>query len=257
MMLDTIKEQSKELRLPYINRHIEDHIKQANIENSSYDEFLSNLFSYEIELRHNNSMNKRIQGAKFPYKKYLDELDVNSLPDGVKSHYKQLCSLDFIKSKQNIILAGNPGTGKTHISIGLGIKACMEGYNVFYANVPNLIIELKEAKNDRILNRLKRKFQKYDCVILDELGYISFDKEGAELLFNFISARSEVKSTIITTNLSFDRWKEIFHDPVITAAIVDRVTHKSYVINMNGSSYRIKQTKEFITNNANYLKGEK
>lgn len=112
-----------------------------------------------------------------------------------------------------------------------------------------MIIELKEAKNERILNRLKRKFEKYDLIILDELGYISFDREGAELLFNFISTRSEVKSTIITTNLSFDRWNEIFHDPVITAAIVDRITHRSYVINMNGNSYRIKETKEFLMNN--------
>lgn len=246
-MLNKIKEQSKELRLPYIHKHIEEHVSQANIENNSYEEFLINLFDYEIELRRNNSMNKRIRQAKFSYMKYLDELELDSLPDGMKNHYKQLKSLDFIKGKQNVILAGNPGTGKTHISIGLGIKACMEGYKVYYANVPNLIIELKEAKNDRVLNRLKRKFQKFDLIILDELGYVSFDKEGAEILFNFISSRSEIKSTIITTNLSFDRWNEIFHDPVITAAIVDRITHKSYVINMNGNCYRIKQTKEFLT----------
>jgi DNA replication protein DnaC len=245
-MIERLKKQTKELRLPYMNKNIEEHIKQANIENSSYEEFLTNILDYEIELRRNNSTKKRIQTAKFPYKKYLDEIDIASLPDGVKSHYKNICSLDFIKDRQNIILAGNPGTGKSHISIGLGIKACMEGYNVYYAHVPNMIIELKEAKNERVLNRLKKKFQKYDLIILDELGYISFDKEGAELLFNFISSRSEIKSTIITTNLSFDRWKEIFHDPVITAAIVDRITHKSYVINMNGNSYRMKQTKEFL-----------
>jgi DNA replication protein DnaC len=106
-----------------------------------------------------------------------------------------------------------------------------------------------EAKNEHVLNRLKRKFQKYDLVILDELGYISFDREGAELLFNFISSRSEIKSTIITTNLSFDSWDEIFHDPVITAAMVDRITHRSFVINMNGNSYRIKQTKEYLMAN--------
>lgn len=256
-MIERLKEQTKELRLPYMNKNIEEHIKQANIENSSYEEFLSNMLDYEIELRRNNSTNKRIQIAKFPYKKYLDEIDMDALPEGVKGHYKHICSLEFIKSKQNIILAGNPGTGKSHISIGLGLKACMEGYNVYYANVPNLIIELKEAKNERVLNRLKNKFQRFDLIILDELGYISFDKEGAELLFNFISSRSEVKSTIITTNLSFDRWKEIFHDPVITAAIVDRITHRSYMINMNGSSYRMKQTKEFILSNEKLKKGEK
>lgn len=250
-MIERLKAQAKELRLPYMNKNIEEHVKQANIENSSYEEFLINLFDYEIELRRNNSTQKRIRTAKFPYKKYLDEIDIDALPEGVKGHFKHLCSLDFIKSNQNIIFAGNPGTGKSHLSIGLGIKACMEGYNVYYANVPNLIIELKEARNERLLNRLKKRFEKFDLIILDELGYISFDKEGAELLFNFISSRSEIKSTIITTNLSFDRWHEIFHDPVITAAIVDRITHKSYVINMNGNSYRMKQTKEFILNNTN------
>ena len=169
-----------------------------------------------------------------------------ALPQGVQSQYHQLCSLDFIKNKQNLILSGNPGTGKTHMSIGLGMKACQEGYHVYFAHVPNLIIELKEAKNKRILQRLKKKFEKYDLIILDELGYISFDKEGAELLFNFISSRTEQASTIFTTNLTFDGWNEIFHDPIITAAMVDRITHQSYVINMNGTSYRLRQTREFI-----------
>jgi len=105
-----------------------------------------------------------------------------------------------------------------------------------------LIIKLKEAKNERTLITLKKRFEKYELIILDELGYISFDKEGAELLFNLISSRTENASTIFTTNLSFDRWDEIFHDKVLTTAIVDRITHQSYVINMNGESYRMKQS---------------
>src|SRR5690606_19325730 len=129
------------------------------------------------------------------------------------------------------------------------MEACLAGYRVFFATVPSLINQLKEHRSERTLRSFELKFEKYDLIILDELGYISFDREGAELLFNFISTRSEVKSTIITTNLSFDRWNEIFHDPVITAAIVDRITHRSYVINMNGNSYRIKETKEFLMNN--------
>jgi len=145
-------------------------------------------------------------------------------------------------------MAGNPGTGKTHLSIGLGIKAAQKGYKVYFAHVPSLIVELKESRNERKLLTFKRKIEKYDLIILDELGYVSFDKEGAELLFNMISERVERASTIITTNLSFDRWDEIFHDPVITAAIVDRITHKSYVLNMNGTSYRYREQKSFISN---------
>lgn len=241
-----IKELAKQLRLPYLSQNIQLHLEQARIENKSYEEFLLELLQYEVQLRHQNGILSRIRNAKFPYQKTLEELDVVALPQGVQSQYHQLCSLDFIKNKQNLILSGNPGTGKTHMSIGLGMKACQEGYHVYFAHVPNLIIELKEAKNERILQCLKKKFEKYDLIILDELGYISFDKEGAELLFNFISSRTEQASTIFTTNLTFDRWNEIFHDPIITAAMVDRITHQSYVINMNGTSYRLRQTREFI-----------
>lgn len=245
-MNELLRKYEKQLRLPYIYQNIEHHLEQARIENSSYEEFLLTLFEYESELRAQNGITSRIRAAKFPYLKYLDDLQVDSLPLPAREKYHTLTSLDFIKKKQNIIFAGNPGTGKTHLSIGLGIRACEQGCHVYFAHVPSLIIELKEAKNERILRLLKKKFKKYDLIILDELGYISFDKEGAELLFNFISDRCEHASTIFTTNLPFDRWDEIFHDAVITAAIVDRITHKSYVINMNGNSYRLQESKEFM-----------
>ena len=115
-----------------------------------------------------------------------------------------------------------------------------------FAHVSNLIIELKEAKNERILQRLKKKFEKYDLITLDELGYMSFDKEEVELLFNFICSRTEKASTIFTTNLTFDCWGDIFHNPTIAVVMVDHITHQSYVINMNGTSYRLRQTRKFI-----------
>lgn len=245
-MEELIKGYAKQLRLPYIYQNIPHHLEQARIENKSYEEFLLGLFQYEGELRSQNGVSSRIRAAKFPYLKYLEELQVDALPLQAQEKFHALNSLDFISKKQNIILAGNPGTGKTHLSIGLGIKACQDGFHTYFAHVPNLIIELKEAKNERVLQRLKNKFKKYDLIILDELGYISFDKEGAELLFNFISDRCEHASTIFTTNLPFERWNEIFHDAVITAAIVDRITHKSYVINMSGMSYRLQESKEFL-----------
>ncbi|TDX39368.1 IstB-like ATP binding protein [Halanaerobium congolense] len=136
--------------------------------------------------------------------------------------------------------------GKSHLSIGLGIKACNEGYKVFFATVPQFINQLKETQSERRLTNFESKFQKYDLIILDELGYISFDQKGSELLFSFLSLRAERKSTIITSNLSFERWNEVFNDPALTAAMVDRLTHKSYVINMNGNSYRMKETEEWL-----------
>jgi len=122
----------------------------------------------------------------------------------------------------------------------------MAGYKVLFATIPLLINQLKESRSERTLIRLESKFEKYDLVIADELGYISFDKEGSELLFTHLSLRAGRKSTIITTNLSFERWDEIFSDSVMTAAMIDRLTHKSYILNMNGNSYRLKETREWL-----------
>ena len=152
-----IKPYTKTLRLPYIHQNISVHLEQARLENQSYEEFLTHLFQYEVELRQQNSVNARIRAAKFPYLKHLEELDIHALPLEAQKHYQTLKSLDFIEKKQNVILAGNPGTGKSHTAIGLGIKACQAGYHVYFAHVPTLIIELKEAKNERVLQRLKRK----------------------------------------------------------------------------------------------------
>ncbi|WP_341350046.1 MULTISPECIES: ATP-binding protein [Clostridium] len=143
---------------------------------------------------------------------------------------------------QNVILVGNPGTGKTHVSIGLGIKACMEGYKVLFTTIPLLITKLKECNSQKTLTYFERRFEKYDLVIADELGYISFDKEGAEPLFTNLSLRASRKSIIITTNLFFDRWEEIFGDPVITSAMVDRLTNKAHIIDMTGDSYRLRES---------------
>ena len=132
------------------------------------------------------------------------------------------------------------------IATGLGIKACLEGYRVFFTTVPLLINQLKKARGASTLRSFELRFEKYDLVIADELGYISFDRQGSELLFTNLSLRAGRKSTIITTNLSFERWDEIFLDPVITAAMIDRLTYKSYMVNMNGPSYRMKETKEWM-----------
>ena len=138
-------------------------------------------------------------------------------------------------------------TGKTHIAIGLGIKACMQGYSVMFTQVSKLLTQIRECHSSRTLRILESRFEKYDLVICDELGYISFDKQGAEMLFNHLSLRSGIKSTIITSNQSFDKWQDIFgKDTILTAALLDRLTHKAYLVNMNGKSYRMKETKKMI-----------
>ena len=157
---------------------------------------------------------------------------------------KLLKNLDFIKEGRNVILAGNAGTGKTHISIGLGIQACMEGYRVWFTTIPLLINQIK-CRSQRTLRAFQNRFEKYDLVIADEMGYISFDKEGAELLFTHLSLRANQKATIITTNLSFERWGDISRS-VMTAAMIDRLTHQAYIVNMIGDSYRMKETEKWL-----------
>jgi DNA replication protein DnaC len=244
--INEIKEYIKELKIPGINQGLRMKIEEAYKYNQPYEELLKDIFVEAYDVRKENGRKNRIRNARFPYKKYLDELQVDYLPEDARNRFKELRTLNFINEGRNIILAGNPGTGKTHLSIGLGIKACNEGHKVFFTTAASLINELKETRSDKKLYTFEKRFEKYDLIIIDELGYISFDKEGSELLFTFLSLRAERKSTIITTNLSFDRWNEIFNDAVLTAALIDRMTHKSYVINMNGDSYRIKETREWL-----------
>ena len=245
-IINEIKEYVKELKIPGINQGLKMKIEEAYKLNQSYEELLRDIFMEAYDIRKENGRKNRIRNARFPYKKYLDELQVDYLPEDAKKKFKELKTLKFIEEGRNIILAGNPGTGKTHLSIGLGINACNKGYKVFFTTAASLINELKETRSDKKLYTFEKRFEKYDLIILDELGYISFDKEGSELLFTFLSLRAERKSTIITTNLSFDRWNEIFNDAVLTAALIDRMTHKSYVLNMNGESYRIRETREWL-----------
>lgn len=245
-LITEIKKYVTELKIPGINQSLKMKIEEAYRLDKSYEEFLKEIFEEAYDLRKENGRKGRIRNAKFPYSKYLDSLQIEFLPEEAKKKLKELKTLEFIEEGRNIILAGNPGTGKTHLSIGLGIECCNKGYKVYFATVPSLINELKESRSNKRLHSFEKRFERYDLIILDELGYISFDKEGSELLFTFLSLRAERKSTIITTNLSFDRWNEIFNDVVLTAALIDRMTHNSFVINMNGGSYRMKETKEWL-----------
>ena len=237
---------TKELRLPAIRSNYGSHSQKAIKNKQSYEDYLLALLKDEFESRVKNRKASRIRQADFPYKKYLHDLQRQELPPEAGEKISTLESLEFINAGQNIILAGNPGTGKTHLAIGLGIKACMEDYKVFFTTVPRLITQIRECRSQKTLRNLESRFEKYDLVICDEFGYISFDKQGAELLFSHLSLRAGRRSTIITTNLSFERWSEIFGDPVLTAAMVDRLTHKSFMINMNGKSFRAKETKKWL-----------
>jgi DNA replication protein DnaC len=250
MIEQTVQEQivalSKELKMPGIRKVFREESELAATSEISYEQYLLNILEKEYELRLENRRKARIRSAQFPYRKYLEDLKIEDLPEDGQKKLKLFKNLNFLENGQNIIMSGTTGTGKSHIAVGLGIKACLAGYKVLFVSVPTLITQLKESRSQRTLRATEAKFEKYDLVIADELGYISFDKEGAELLFTNLSLRAGRKSTIITTNFSFDRWSEIFHDPVLTAAMVDRLTHKAYLVNMSGPSYRTKETQEWM-----------
>jgi DNA replication protein DnaC len=237
---------TKDIGLPGIRKNYEILIEEFKERENEYDVFLRKLLEIEYISRQKSRKQSRIRQADFPYKRYLEDLNVEDLPIDAKNKLSDLEKLAFIKQGRNIILSGNPGTGKTHISIGLGIKACLNDYKVLFTTVPRLITQIKESRSEKTLRYFENRFEKYDLVICDEFGYISFDKEGAELLFSHLSLRAGIKSTIITTNLSFDRWDEIFGDTILTAAMVDRLTHKAHMLNMNGKSYRAKETKQWL-----------
>ena len=205
-------------------------------------DYLHGLLQAEVSESESRAIQRRIKQAGFPYKKYLSDLEVDCLPEDLRKRLPELRTLRFIENGQNIIFTGNPGTGKTHTAIGLGIEACEAGYKVLYTTVPYLVTELKESNDKKKLRTFERRFEKFDLVIADELGYISFDREGVDLLFSNLSLRAMSKSTIITSNLTFNRWDEVFGDAAITSAIVDRLTYKAILIDMEGDSYRLRET---------------
>ena len=226
------------LRLNAIGDYLEEAITSA----TDYEGFLHQLLRMEVDAEEKRARERKIKAAKFPYRKHIEDLEMNLLPEGMQKRLPELCTLDFIREGKNIIMTGNPGTGKTHTAIGLGIKACEQGYRVLYTTIPYLVTELKESNSKQKLRTYQKRFEKYDLIIADELGYISFDREAADLLFTVLSLRASQKSTIITSNLTFERWDEIFGDAAITSAIVDRLTYKAYLIDMEGDSYRLRET---------------
>lgn len=235
------------LHLPYIKNSYNEAISESKDKQYGYEDFLKLILQHEVDLRKQNGINTRIKRARFPYLKTFEEMDFSAFSLEVSNKIRELQSLDFLRTGQNVILVGNPGVGKTHTALALGIRACMEGKSVLYITVPNLITELKESMTINQLTAYKKKFINYDLVILDELGYISFDKQGGELLFNLLSMRNDTKSMVITTNLTFNKWQDIFNDPILTAAMVDRLTCRAHVINIKGDSYRMRETKEWLT----------
>ena len=239
---------ARELKMPVFRDEMDQVVAEANGQQWSYYDFMAELLRREVERRNENGRQQRIRRAGFTSIHHMEEVDRKELPKDARTALPEMETLEFIKEGRNIVMSGNPGTGKTLLATVLGVKACREGYSVFFTSVPHLITQIRECKSQHTLHALERRFETYDPVICDEFGYVSCDKEGGELLFNHLSLRAGKKATIITTNLAFNRWGEIIKDKVLVAALVDRLTHKAMLINMTGESYRLKETKKMMNN---------
>ena len=246
MRADTIREHARTLRCTYIRDNIDAFLEEAVVEGYAIDEALEILFSRECGTRRANTIRRNTVSAHFPYRMDFDGFKVDHLSPQVAREVRRLSTLQFVEERANVVLVGNPGVGKTALAVACGTAACAEGMRVAFISVPNLVVEIKEAMSLNGLTRYKRNFERYDLVVLDDMGYCSFNKECGEVLFNLLSNRNQKGSMVITTNLTFDRWNEVFNDEVLTGAIVDRIAYKAHVVDMTGESYRVLETEAWI-----------
>lgn len=238
---EMIRLYARQLKIPTFAEY-EEILRQAD-PSADFGTLLLELMKTETASRQENQNKRRLKAAGFPYLKTMDEFDCSQLNAAVSPLFlNELASCQFIRQRQNVVMIGNPGRGKTHLSIALGLKACSQGFNVLFKNAATLSTELCEARDNYRLGKLERTLAKADLLILDELSYLSFNRHQSELLFKVISDRSEKGSTIVTTNLPFSKWTELFENTTMVAALIDRLTFRSHVLDMNGESYRLKSS---------------
>jgi len=235
-------ENLKFLRLAAIKANLESSLRQAREAGSDPSEFLLSITDLEVASRMENGRKRRVQQAKFPLLKPIDTLDFEAAKGCDLQQIKQLLGGDYIKQARNVILLGKSGTGKTHLATALGMEACRLGVRTRFTTACALANELIEARDQKVLSRVLKRYAGYGLLVLDELGYVPFSKEAAELLFQVLAERHERKPVIITTNMGFGDWTRIFGEATLTAALLDRVTHKAHIISCNWESYRFKET---------------
>ena len=233
----------KALRLPTFLREYDKVARQCAGEGVDHVRYLLRLAELEMIDREQRLVERRIRAARFPAVKSLDSYDFTALPSLNKALVLELARCEYLARRENVIALGNAGTGKTHIALGLGLAACQKGLAVGFTTAAALVHELIEARDEKRLLRLQRQLATCTLLVIDELGYVPLSPTGAELLFEVFSQRYERGSVIVTSNLPFDEWTSVFGSERLTGALLDRLTHHVHILEMNGDSYRLRQSR--------------
>jgi len=242
VVTDLVKAQSRVLKMPGLARSFEALARQARDERMTHEEYLHETLATEITSREDSAARQRLREARFPEVKTLDGFDFKAA-DGVDAaRIASLARGDWLQKAHNVILAGPIGTGKTHLAIALGVEATRQRRRVVFWRAAELVRTLMEARDQQELGRVHRRLRRADLLIVDELGFVPFDRVGGELLFNLIAERYERRSTLVTTNLAFVEWTKVFGgDEKLTAALLDRLADQATVITTKGKSYRMRR----------------
>jgi len=237
-----LKSNLKQLRLPTMHAEFDKLAREATQANEGYEQYLLRLTELEVTARASNAVQARIRQADFPVHKDFDTFDFTAVPALSKPKVLELSRGDWIEQRFNVCLVGSPGTGKTHCAIALGLAACRQGKRVRFYTAAALVTRLEEAQKQYQLDRVLAQLDRTDLLICDELGYLSFSRAGAELLFQVFADRYERKSLLVTSNLAFSDWGQVFQGERMTAALLDRLTHRCHIFEMNGESFRFRES---------------